>query len=528
MRAIQAETYANLLYRALERYATYPAILGLGGRHLTYEQMHERILRLANSFYALGLRSGARVAILLDNCVEYLEVERTAYLFGLVRVGINPRLQEQEVKDILHDSGAALLVTNRQGAQRLWSDNESPSCQVVIVGNHSSPYAIGYEDLLGAAEATAPPLSAPTATDPAVLLYSSGTTGRPKGATITQYNWAATAQNMLIELPPIEPGDLLLHAAPMSHFGGCVGQAYGIRGAAMAMTPWFDSREILQLIEQLRVTCVPLVPTMLQRLTAAAELGSYDLTALRALPYGGAPINERWFRRAYSAFGEALLQMYGLSEAVAPITCLSPRDHVPRGDASDSPRFSSVGRVTPCSQLQVVDDRGREVGMGEPGEIMIKSDTVMSGYWGKPSLSAKVLTDDGWFHTGDIGYLGADGYLTLIDRSRELIISGGFNIFPGEVERVIADMPGVSDVMVFGAPHDDFGECVVAVILPEAGFDRIYLDDVQAHCLSHLASYKKPVAVEIVDSLPENSSGKLQRKAVKERHFRGGIRAGGN
>src|SRR5690606_15508335 len=261
----------------------------------------------------------------------------------------------------------------------------------------------------------------------------------------------------------------------------------------------FEPERILRLVEQHRVTVLPLVPTMMKELTAAAEHASYDLSSLRAIPYGGSAISAAGAARARDVFGDVLYQCYGLSEALAPLTVLSARDHA---DARTYPdRLTSAGRPLPEVELVVTDAAGVAVPPGVMGEVRVRGEQVMPGYWRRPEHTAEVLLPDGWLRTGDIGRLDADGYLHLVDRQRDIIVSGGFTIYPSEVERAIAAHPDVDDVIVVGIPHERWGEAVAAVVVPRPGAD-LSTDDVIKACTDRIAAYKKPVHVEIVAELP--------------------------
>jgi long-chain acyl-CoA synthetase len=517
-------TYADLLTRSLIRHAAAPAVVLDDGATLSHATMHERALTIADAMTGIGLRPGDRVGIWLENSVPYLEVEWAVLLTGLVRVGVNHRLHPAEAAAILRRSGAALLVCSVELAETLEPYRaQLTGLQTVVVDGAPGGRHVPYREFCLSGQPNEPGY-VPAVDDTAVLMFSSGTTGEPKGAALSQRAWAATTRNMLIELPPIGPGDVLLQVAPMGHFAGCVAQAYTVRGAAVALRRRFDSTAVLDDVARLRVSAIPLVPTMLQRLTAEAERREVDLSSLRVVPYGGAPITPAWLRRAVSVFGDVLVQMYGLSEVIAPVTALSPTDHRPAG-SDDDKRLGSAGRVTPFTALRIVDEAGRDASPGVPGELLVRGETVMSGYWNDPEGTSKVLAPDGWLKTGDIGAADADGFVTLVDRRSDLIVSGGFNILPGEVERVIAELPGVADVAVIGVPHPDLGEAVAAVVVAEPGC-RIDLDTVQEQCRRALASYKKPLTLDIVEALPRNASGKVQRRAIRAPYWRGHDRFG--
>jgi acyl-CoA synthetase (AMP-forming)/AMP-acid ligase II len=348
---------------------------------------------------------------------------------------------------------------------------------------------------------------------------------------VSQRGWVAMLRGFWAALPPLGPGDVAVHAAPMSHFGGSVGTAVALRGGASVPVRRFDAAAVLDTVARHAATVLPSVPTMLKALTDAAA-GRTDLGTLRAIPYGGSGISAPAAARAQQAFGPVLYQCYGLSEALAPVTVLDARDHAAGGD-----RLASAGRPTPEVELRIVPvdpdppagsgagapastGRGEAAAPtvsdvdGEVGVVWLRGDCVLPGYWARPAASAAARTPDGWFRTGDIGRIDAAGYLYLVDRISDVIVSGGFTVYPSEVERAIAELPEVADVVVFGVPHERWGEAVAALVVPTAGA-RLSTTDVVQACRDRLASYKKPLQVEIADALPTSSTGKVARRALR-------------
>jgi acyl-CoA synthetase (AMP-forming)/AMP-acid ligase II len=280
------------------------------------------------------------------------------------------------------------------------------------------------------------------------------------------------------------------------------------------MLPKFEPAEVLRAVAELGVTVLPLVPTMLASLVEAAAGCDYDLSSLRAIPYGGSAVAPTLLQRAQSLFGDVLVQVYGLSEALVPLAALSSREHRSDPDQGLPPRLSSAGRPSSFVDVRVVTEDGREADPEVPGELLVRGDTVMAGYWARPAETAEILTADGWLRTGDVGYRDRDGYLYLVDRKRDVIVTGGFNVYPAEVERVIETLPEVSEVVVVGAPDGRWGETVTAVIALKAG-RSLTPERVIAVCREHLAGYKKPTSVHFVGALPKNSAGKLLRREVR-------------
>ncbi len=510
-----------LIEGSYRRYARRPAIVHRGQR-VTFAELGQRVHRLANAFLSFGLVPGDRVIIFLDNSPEFLETEQALFTTGLVRVALNTRLNPREVVQIANDCEARLIVTNASNAVELGIlRTEMPTVSVVVAVD--SPAGVGvvpYEETAQSSSSERPRIPAPRGDAVAALMYTSGTTGMPKGATITHHNWVSMIRNLMAELPIIYDTDLVLHAAPMSHLSGSIGTAYSAKGAAQSFLARFDPRQVLKTVEESGVTVVPSVPTMLNALTSACESESFDLSSLRAIPYGGSAIAPQSLARAFDVFGEVLVQVYGLSEALVPLAALSPAAHSYEKGRPLPSRLSSAGRVSPFAELRIIGESGSELSLGEVGEVTVRGDTVMAGYWRRPDLTAEMIDDEGWARTGDVGFVDDDGFLHIVDRKKDVIVSGGFNIYPAEVERVIAGLEEVSEAVVVGTPSERWGEAVKAVVVVRPGFE-LDADRVVDVCRRNLASYKKPVEVEFVDHLPKGSTGKILRRELRDREWSG-------
>jgi long-chain acyl-CoA synthetase len=503
------------------RYADNPAIIH-HGRRTTYAELGQRVHKLSHAFLSFGLEPGDRVVIFLDNSPEFLETEQALFITGLVRVAINTRLNPREVVQIVNDCEARLIVTDAtKGAELDNLRTEMPSVlALVTLGARGGEAVIPYEQALQSASATPPTVIAPGSDAVAALMYTSGTTGLPKGATITHRNWVGMIRNLMAELPTIYDTDIMLHVAPMSHLSGSIGTAYSAKGAAQAFLPRFDPHQTLETVEQLTVTALPLVPAMLNALTRICESEPFDVSSIRALPYGGSAIAPQSLARAFDVFGEVLVQVYGLSEALVPLAALAPAAHRHEKGRPLPARLSSAGRISPFVELRIIGEDGSDLPRGETGEVTVRADTVMAGYWKRSDLTAEMIDAQGWARTGDLGFVDDEGYLHIVDRKKDVIVSGGFNVYPAEVERVIAALPEVSEVVVVGMPNERWGEAVKAVVVVRPGFE-LDTDQVIDECRKHLAGYKKPVEVEFVDSLPKTSTGKILRRELRNRHWSG-------
>ena len=513
-------TMAALVARMYERNPRGVAVAG-GTSPVSFADLRQRVYRVADALAGLGTQPGDRVVLWLENGQEFLEVEQAAFLCGFVRTALSPKLHVDDVVQILEDCTPRVVVTDPARAVQLMGRRPGPTAEIVVVGERTSPVCHAYEHLLESAAPVPPSVPAPGPSDLAALLYTSGTTGTPKAAMLTHANWVAMVSGLMAELPVIDSTDVLLHAGPMAHLSGSIGTACYVRGAATATLRKFDAATTLQTVQDLGVTVLPLVPTMLTALTAEAESGRYDLSSLRAIPYGGSAISAGAAQRAHDRFGEVLVQVYGLSEALVPLATLSPAAHRSDLGSRVPSRLGSAGRPTPFTDLRLVDEEGTEVsGNGERGEIQVRGGTVMAGYWRRPEQTAEVLQPEGWLVTGDIGYRDDGGYLYIVDRKGDAIISGGINVYPAEVEQAIALLPEVDEVVVVGAPHEKWGETVTAVVSLKPG-RTLTPERVVEVCRQHLAAYKKPTAVHFVDALPKTSNGKLWRRQVRDGFWAG-------
>lgn len=512
---------AVLVEESYRRYASRPAIVH-EGRRITYAELGQRVYRLVNSFLSFGLAPGDRVIIFLDNSPEFLETEQALFTTGLVRVALNTRLNPREVVRIANDCKACLIVTDAARAGELGTlRGEMLSVSgLVVVGGTGGGGISPYEELVASGRPERPDVPAPGGDAACALMYTSGTTGAPKGATITNRNWVGMIRNLMAELPTIYDTDLVLHVAPMSHLSGSIGTAYSARGAAQTFLSRFDPRETLETVGESGATAMPLVPTMLNALTKACEAGDYDTSTLRAIPYGGSAIASWSLARAFDVFGEVLVQVYGSSEALVPLAALPPAAHCYEEGRPLPARLGSAGRISPFVELRIVNEDGLEAGKGEVGEVTVRADTVMAGYWGRPELTDEMIDGDGWAGTGDLGFIDEDGYLHIVDRKKDIIVSGGFNIYPGEIEGVINELPEVDEVVVIGVPSEQWGEAVKAVVVVRAGFG-LDADRIIRACRRELAGYKKPVEVEFVERLPKTSTGKILRRELRDRQWSG-------
>jgi long-chain acyl-CoA synthetase len=482
-----------------------------GTRALTYGQLDERSSRLAQALLAAGIGAGDRVAHLDRTAPEVVELLFAACKIGAVTVPLNWRLAPAELATIVADAGCTVMIAGpgyREVAGQIAETVPQP-LEVIETGED-------YERRL-AAQPPSDPGHRGMAGDTAVQMYTSGTTGLPKGVLTTQRNLAAAF--LSAELWGFDSDTISLTPLPMFHIGG-IGWAYLglVSGATTIMVSEFDAGEVLDLLEYDRVTNAVFVPTILQMLTAVAGAAERDYSSLRSIAYGASPITTPVLRAALRTFRCPLFGVYGLTETTGGVVQLHPEDH----DA-DGPRqhlLRSAGRPLPWVEMRIVEPLGnRECAAGEVGEVWLRAPNVMAGYYGREGETAAALTPDGWLRTGDGGYRDAAGYLFLTDRIKDMIVSGGENIYPVEVEEVLAQHPDVADVAVIGVPDERWGESVHAVIVraPDA---EPTPEELMAFARDQLASYKLPRSAEFVSELPRTPAGKVLKRELRERYAR--------
>ena len=499
-----------LLRRAAMRWRDRPAV-ALGERTLaTFAELDDRASHLAGAFAGrLGLLPGDRIALAMTNAPAYLEILFGAWYAGLAAVPMNAKLHPREFAYILKNSSARACFASTELMDAISGGaNEVPSVEHWIeVGSAE------YEGLFDG-EALDPVGVAPD--DLAWLFYTSGTTGKPKGAMLTHRNLMAATLNYFSDVDEISLGDCIIHAAPMTHGSGLYILPHIAKGGCQVVpeSGGFEADEIFGLIDGHSRATLFFAPTMVTRLIDAPGLGDADLTNLKTIVYGGGPMYVEDSLRALDALGPKLVQIYGQGESPMTITCLPRAAHTDTGHPRYRDRLASVGTAFTGVDVRVADAHDRPIATNEIGEILVRGDTVMAGYWNNPVASDETL-GGGWLHPGDMGALDEDGYLTLKDRSKDVIISGGSNVYPREVEEVLKRHDGVREVSVVGRPHAEWGEEVVAFVVgrPGAEVTEAALD---ALCLDRIARFKRPRVYRFVDALPKNNYGKVLKTALRD------------
>ena len=511
----------GLLYMwPLTRYGDRTAIV-FKDRRLTFFEADALINRLCNGLLSLGLEIGRKVAVLIDNGVESAAALIAIPRAGLVYVTLNARHSAREHADVLNDSEADALIVSERYIDEL--DPFLPSVaslkHTVVIGS-PGPGRLTYEELTADRPETAPDIDVDEHRDLERIHYTSGTTGKPKGGVWTFRIGHNVLTSILMNLDrPIGPDDVNLNCGPLSHAAGLMFMVYYSRGATNIVLPRFDVAEVLETIERERVTTVLFVPTMLYRILSHPDLPRYDLSSVKRVWYGTAPIAPERLREGVRVFGNVFRQNYGMTEIPQPITYLGPEDHVTDGTEKQLKRLASAGKPAMGVELKVLDEEGNPVEPGRIGEIVLRSDKLMLEYWKKPEETAEAMRD-GWLHTRDMAKIDEDGYVYIVDRKSDMIISGGFNVYPREVEDVLMAHPAVQEAAVIGVPDDVWGEAIKAVVLLKTGAEASAGELIE-HCKANLAGYKKPRSVEFVRDIPKTLSGKINRRAVREPYWEG-------
>jgi acyl-CoA synthetase (AMP-forming)/AMP-acid ligase II len=507
--ADDANTLGSLILRNMRLRPDAPAVT-FEGTTRTHRQLAERAFRLAHALIRLGVRRGDRVAILAQNCIEYMETYAAGELAGHITVTLNFRLAEPEITYILADSQPDVLIMDAALAELLGPTARSRLRHVVVFGGPGD--GLDYEDLL-AAEAPTPPAVAVRPDDIAHLIYTSGTTGRPKGVMLSHRGQMQSALMSAVEAL-VQPTDRLALAMPYYHIGAKnQWMAHSLFGCPIILHRAFRPQPFIESLRTEQVTVTLLAPTMLNDLIDAGG-NRATLPALRKVFYSAAPMPEAILRRGITAFGPIFAQVYGMTETGGPGCTLHAHLHRPNGTEQDIRRLGSAGQPMVGVEIRIVRADGTACDVGETGEILIRSDAVMAGYWNNGPATNDTLRD-GWVHTGDLGMRDAEDFIFVVDRKKDMIVSGGENIYSREVENALMSHPAVQEAAVVGAPDDRWGETVFAfVVLRDAMVASE--DDIIAHVRSLIAGYKRPRSVRFIAALPKLPNGKVEKFKLRE------------
>jgi acyl-CoA synthetase (AMP-forming)/AMP-acid ligase II len=493
-----------------------------GERRRTYGELNERVGRLAAGLAKLGIDPGDRVALLASNRVEFVELYFAAASLGCVLVPINWRLRAGEIAFQIDDAEARAVIVEAQfeplvetlvegcrqaGSERLW----------IGLGESSSDWAVehAFESLIGQSTL---PRRAPAPDEVAVQMYTSGTTGTPKGAMLTHRNVVSMVLAWLYEIRLRQAPDRFLLVMPLFHVGGLLHTMSTIAaGARLLLVTEFRPGPILDTLVDREVTHVLFVPAMVQWLLQEQDITDHAFPHLRRIIYGGAPMPVPVLERALQVFGCEFVQGYGLTETTGVVTVLRPEDHDPRNEA----RLASAGRAVLTCALRIVDDGGNEVPAGDPrvGEVLARGEQVAVGYW-KRDEATNASFQDGWFRTGDLATIDEEGYVTIVDRLKDMILVASENVYPSEVEAALVLHPAVCECTVIGIPHETWGEEVLAIVVLEDGATARSTELIR-HCRASLARFKCPTRVEFKDALPRNAGGKVLKRELREPYWAG-------
>lgn len=472
----------------------------------TWSGLAEIVARRAGALSAAhGVRPGDRVVLIAENCPEYLELLFAIWHVGGVAVPMSSRLHPREAADLIDDAAASLCFTTAGIAGPLAPLLPSAT-RMLVIGEPDEQATAGGEPIEPAPR---------TALDDAWIFYTSGTTGRAKGARLSHGNLLAMSAAYYADVAEVGPNDALIHVAALSHASGLFALPFVARGAAQVLPPsgGFDPSELFDLLHLHVRSTFFVPPVLLRRLAAAAErTGDAPVDRIATVLVGAAPVLVDDLRRGIAALGPRVWNGYGQGESPLTITAMSSAATAAARDDPD--RLASVGTARWATRVRVVDAQDHPVPTGEVGEVVVDGPTVMAGYLGRPDATAQALRG-GWLHTGDLGRFDDIGNLTLVDRAKDVVITGGYNVYPREVEDVVAGDPAVSEVAVVGVPDADWGERVVAFIVP-AGDSRPDPATIDARCLASIARYKRPRQYLVVDALPRNAAGKVLKNELRD------------
>lgn len=510
----------NRLAYMIERSAFYykdeTAVISNGTLY-TFEEIHLQSNAFRNGLASLGVKKGERVGVFLPNIAPYVVVDFGLIKGGYVRVPLNSRLALPELEHILNDSETTVLVYFHEyedEVKQLQSKLNTVE-HYICVGAPSGLGGVQYETILETMTSNND-YEATNSDDDFQILYTSGTTGKPKGALTNVLSRINSLNNVFIDEMNIDHSDAILHVASLAHGGGTKVLPHFVKGATNILMDKFDVELFLQYIEKYGVTSTWMVPTMINMLVEHPNIREYNVETLKTIVYAAAPMPVSLLKRAIDIFGNIFVQVYGLSEAPNPDLVLTKNDHL-KGLYENPKILGSAGREILNAAVRLVDQDGNEVKIGEVGEIIIKGDNIMTEYWKLPEETAETIKD-GWLYTGDLAIKDEEGYVYIVDRSKDMIISGGYNVYPREVEEVLYQHEAILEVAIIGIPDEKWGESVKACVVVRDGFE-VTEEEIIKYCELHLASYKKPRSVDFYEELPKNPNGKISKKDIRDQYL---------
>ena len=494
-----------------------------GDRTFTYREIFDRARRLAGGLKKLGIKKGMRVGALMFNHYRWYDLYYGLAAAGCILVPLNYRLAGPEILYQLNDSGCKMLIFDPEFVKVVGDIKGSLKTveHFVFTGKEMPfPSVIEYDKLLDAE----PFEEDVTEDDVFGIYYTGGTTGLAKGVMLTHKNIIANAFNLCIHIK-LSHEHLAMHAAPMFHLAdGASNFAVTLAGGQHVSVKAFDPLAVLKAIQQYKVTCALMVPTMINMLINHPDVGKYDLSSMKLIWYGASPIAPDVLKRAMDVFKCDFCQLYGMTEAGPIVTVLLPEDHLVKPDDPKSMRkLRAAGRVITGVQMRVVDKDGNDAKPGGIGEVYARGNNIMPGYWAKPVETEEVLTRDGWYQTRDLAEIDEEGYIYIVDRAKDMIISGAENIYTVEVENAIYKHPAVLEVAVVAVPDERWGEAVKACVVLKPGMSAKE-EDIINFCKTQIASYKCPKSVDFLDAIPKSGAGKILKRELREKYWKGYVR----
>jgi acyl-CoA synthetase (AMP-forming)/AMP-acid ligase II len=508
------QTMADLVDRNARLHAADLHLI-FGPHRSSFATFAKRARQLASALYGMGLRHQDRVSILAMNCPEYLDVYGACEVAPFIVNPVNYRLAPPEMAWIVRDAAPKVLIIEQQYAPAIEGlRKEMPSVEhYIVIGSEVPQWASGFDAVLNAGSADGAPLRL-RPDDLHAIMYTSGTTGRPKGAMITHAGMLALCESWAFELGT-DLGHKILLSMPFFHIGSrSQGAAATVRGGTLVVLRAFDAREVLDTVQRERITQLHLAPTLVQAVLDLADNERFDLSSLRTLNYAAAPMPLPTLRRAIKRFGPILINGYGQTEGGG--TSLRKHYHRPEGTEQDRKRLNSVGQAVLDTEVRIAGPRDEELPNGEVGEICFKSPQNMLGYWNNSVATVETLRG-GWLHTGDLGFMDDEGFVYLVDRKKDMIISGGENVYSRAVEEALMGHTAVADAAVIGVPHPKWGEAVKGVVVLKAQHSATP-EALIAHCRTLIAGYKCPKSIEFLQQLPRLPSGKINKVALRAAH----------
>ena len=486
------------------------------GTRITYREMNERVNRFTNALIELGCEKGDRLTILSENTYKYMEVYFAAAKAGMSVTPLNFRLSDKELIHIVNDSEAVIFVAGDGYEERSQGLREALQNirTWISLGKEDEGY-LSYEKLIKGASAADPNLEVDE-DDMAILMYTGGTTGLPKGVMLAHRNLLTAAYGLII-IFSMTRHDIECYLLPLFHISFWPALCLHMVGGTVVILPRVDVPDILRNIQEMKCTSINLVPTLLGWILNYPELDKFDLSSLRLIKYAGSPMPQDMLKRCINKFGNIFSQGYGLTEAAPLVTALFPEDH-----DYDGPRahlLKSVGKEGTTVEVCVVDEKDEPVKPSQVGEIVARGKNIMMGYWKNPELTAETLRG-GWLHTGDMGTVDEEGYIYLVDRKADMIITGGENVYPKETEDILYEHQAIQECAVVSAPDEKWGERVQAVVVLREGF-KTTEEELIRHCKERLAGYKCPKKIEIWDEIPKTPVGKILRKDIRKHFWEG-------